>query len=114
MKPRVILFDLDGTLTDSAPGIVRCVEESLKPFGLTGIAVARRANLGALKVERRLVARREPVPRLRLLELRDGADVATEESAYRALRQRLAGVMPVFYRRRREKHRRSRRPGSRR
>ncbi len=35
MKPRVILFDLDGTLTDSAPGIVRCVEESLKPFGLT-------------------------------------------------------------------------------
>ena len=35
MKPKVILFDLDGTLTDSAPGIVRCVEESLKPFGIT-------------------------------------------------------------------------------
>mgnify|MGYP002711302685 CR=1 FL=1 len=35
MQPRVILFDLDGTLTDSAPGIIRCVEESLKPFGVT-------------------------------------------------------------------------------
>lgn len=35
MQPRVILFDLDGTLTDSAPGIIRCVEESLRPFGVT-------------------------------------------------------------------------------
>lgn len=35
MHPGVILFDLDGTLTNSAPGIIRCVEESLIPFDVT-------------------------------------------------------------------------------
>lgn len=34
MKPRAILFDLDGTLTDSSEGILACVKESLKPFGI--------------------------------------------------------------------------------
>jgi membrane glycosyltransferase len=37
-----------------------------------------------------------------LSDTRDGANVATEESGYRALRQRLQGIVPVFYRRRRE------------
>ena len=27
---KYILFDLDGTLTDSAPGIIRCVQYALK------------------------------------------------------------------------------------
>lgn len=30
---RLILFDLDGTLTDSAPGIVRCVQYALEKMG---------------------------------------------------------------------------------
>ncbi len=29
-----ILFDLDGTLTDSAPGITRCVKYALEKFGI--------------------------------------------------------------------------------
>lgn len=37
-----ILFDLDGTLTDSAPGITSCVEYALSKFG---IKVADRAEL---------------------------------------------------------------------
>ena len=28
-----ILFDLDGTLTDSAPGITRCIQEALRKLG---------------------------------------------------------------------------------
>jgi len=30
MAPRVLLFDLDGTLTDSRPGIVRCMRHALE------------------------------------------------------------------------------------
>ena len=30
-----ILFDLDGTLTDSAPGIIRSVQYALKKYGIT-------------------------------------------------------------------------------
>jgi len=30
----VILFDLDGTLTDSAPGIIACIEYALDDFGI--------------------------------------------------------------------------------
>lgn len=37
-----ILFDLDGTLTDSAPGITSCVEYALSKFGIT---VADRTEL---------------------------------------------------------------------
>ena len=29
----LVLFDLDGTLTDSAPGIVRCVQYALEKMG---------------------------------------------------------------------------------
>ena len=29
-----ILFDLDGTLTDSAPGITNCVSYALEKFGI--------------------------------------------------------------------------------
>ena len=29
-----ILFDLDGTLTDSAPGITNCVAYALEKFGI--------------------------------------------------------------------------------
>ena len=35
MKKTALLFDLDGTLTDSKEGIVKCVVESLKPIGIT-------------------------------------------------------------------------------
>ena len=30
---KYILFDLDGTLTDSAPGIIRCVQHALEKCG---------------------------------------------------------------------------------
>ena len=33
MKPKVILFDQDGTLLDSAPGIKHCAQETLKKLG---------------------------------------------------------------------------------
>lgn len=31
---RTLLFDLDGTITDSAPGILRCFRETLPAFGI--------------------------------------------------------------------------------
>lgn len=34
MKQKVILFDLDGTLTDSGEGIINCASLALKHFGL--------------------------------------------------------------------------------
>lgn len=34
MKQKVILFDLDGTLTDSGEGIINCAALALKHFGL--------------------------------------------------------------------------------
>ena len=34
MKPASILFDLDGTLTDPAPGIIRCLQYALERVGL--------------------------------------------------------------------------------
>ena len=30
---RYLLFDLDGTLTDSAPGITRCVQYAMESLG---------------------------------------------------------------------------------
>ena len=33
MKPLVLLFDLDGTLTDPKPGIVRCMKHALDKLG---------------------------------------------------------------------------------
>ena len=31
--PKAIFFDLDGTLTDSGPGIMNCAEPALAHFG---------------------------------------------------------------------------------
>ena len=33
----VLLFDLDGTLTDSGPGIMHAAETALASFGITGL-----------------------------------------------------------------------------
>lgn len=33
-KPETLLFDLDGTLTDSAAGIVRCMRDTLRAMGV--------------------------------------------------------------------------------
>ena len=33
--PRTILFDLDGTLTDSGEGIINCAEKTLRHLGIT-------------------------------------------------------------------------------
>jgi phosphoglycolate phosphatase len=33
VKPLVLLFDLDGTLTDPKPGIVRCMKHALDKLG---------------------------------------------------------------------------------
>lgn len=42
-----LFFDLDGTLTDSAPGIVRCIEHALRAHGLASVPEARlRACVG--------------------------------------------------------------------
>lgn len=34
MEQKVILFDLDGTLTDSGEGIINCVVFALEHYGL--------------------------------------------------------------------------------
>lgn len=34
MAPRCILFDLDGTLTDSGPGIMNCAAETFRHYGI--------------------------------------------------------------------------------
>ena len=34
MKYKYILFDMDGTLIESSPGITRCVADTLKEFGI--------------------------------------------------------------------------------
>ena len=34
MEPKAILFDLDGTLTDSGEGIINCAVFALEHFGL--------------------------------------------------------------------------------
>ena len=34
--PKAIFFDLDGTLTDSGPGIMNCAEPALAHFGIQG------------------------------------------------------------------------------
>lgn len=45
--PRTLLFDLDGTLTDSAPGITRCIAHALERHGLDPVAEERlRACVG--------------------------------------------------------------------
>lgn len=33
---QVVLFDLDGTITDSAPGIIACIRYALADLGLEG------------------------------------------------------------------------------
>ena len=35
MKYKYILFDMDGTLIDSSPGITRCVADTLKAVSYT-------------------------------------------------------------------------------
>lgn len=49
MEQKVILFDLDGTLTDSGEGIINCVVFALEHYGLpvpfkSGAAQRRRAS----------------------------------------------------------------------
>ena len=34
----ILLFDLDGTLTDSGPGIMHAAETALGSFGITGLS----------------------------------------------------------------------------
>ncbi len=41
-----ILFDLDGTLTDSGPGIMRCAAEALLPYGIRLDEAALRRFVG--------------------------------------------------------------------
>ena len=31
---KTVLFDLDGTITDSEPGIIACVQHALRQFGI--------------------------------------------------------------------------------
>lgn len=45
--PQTLLFDLDGTLTDSAPGIIRCIAHALESHGFPVASEARlRACVG--------------------------------------------------------------------
>lgn len=44
---KYILFDLDGTLTDSAPGIIRCVQYALEKCGKGTCPTASCCHLSA-------------------------------------------------------------------
>lgn len=46
MKYETILFDLDGTLTDSEPGIVNSVKYALRSFGMEADAATLRSFIG--------------------------------------------------------------------
>lgn len=71
-----ILFDLDGTLTDSCPGITRCIEHSLRRLGRAA------PPLDAL---RRFVG---PPLHETFAELLDGADRALVDQAVALYRER--------------------------
>jgi phosphoglycolate phosphatase len=58
-----LFFDLDGTLTDSSPGIVRCINHALAKLGLEAADEARlRGMIGTPLAEifPKLTGRREP------------------------------------------------------
>ena len=38
MSRDILLFDLDGTLTDSGPGIMHAAQTALDSFGITGLS----------------------------------------------------------------------------
>ena len=46
MPYRIILFDLDGTLTDSEPGIINSVRHALRAFGMDRTPAALRPFIG--------------------------------------------------------------------
>lgn len=46
MKKEILLFDLDGTLTDSAPGIIHSVSYALRSFGINSDAGDLRKFIG--------------------------------------------------------------------
>lgn len=48
MPYRIILFDLDGTLTDSEPGIINSVRHALRAFGMDRSPEALRPFIGHL------------------------------------------------------------------
>jgi phosphoglycolate phosphatase len=84
MTPRVLLFDLDGTLTDSRPGIVRCLRHALERLGApcpadtvlgSHIGQSLRATFAALlgtpepaRIERAIALYRERFERTGLYE----------------------------------------------
>ena len=75
MKP-VIVFDLDGTLVDTAPDLLAALNHALVDGGLAAVdPVAHRPHLGfggRVMIERAFLAQRRPLPAdelARLLEL---------------------------------------------
>lgn len=47
---KYILFDLDGTLTDSAPGIIRCVQYALEKAAKAAIPTTSCCPLSARRL----------------------------------------------------------------
>ena len=46
MSRDILLFDLDGTLTDSGPGIMHAAETALGSFGITGLSEQALRQMG--------------------------------------------------------------------
>ena len=53
LKGAAIAFDLDGTLVDTAPDLVRALNISIAPYGLAACAGCGRARHGGTRGARR-------------------------------------------------------------
>ena len=53
----ILLFDLDGTLTDSGPGIMHAAKTALQSFGIDGLSEQERFRLMETEHVRKVVDR---------------------------------------------------------
>lgn len=80
MSRDVLLFDLDGTLTDSGPGIMHAAQTALDSFGITGLSeqalrqfVGRRWSSRLPSISRRRRFRRPSIVSGRITARRAGS-----------------------------------------
>ena len=77
-KPKLIMFDFDGTLVDSVPDLAFCIDETMKQYGLPArgeMATRKWVGNGAMRLVQRALSN-------------DMAGKVTDEA--------LADAMPVF------------------
>ncbi|MFR3448166.1 MAG: HAD hydrolase-like protein [Oscillospiraceae bacterium] len=98
----VLLFDLDGTLTDSGPGIMHAAETALGSFGITGLSEqALRQFVGPPLVEsfavylRRRMSRRPSTASVHITARRAGSKTSVSRRAGMPARTESGGKADV-------------------